>query len=147
METKNKKLSLKDDISFPLYLCSKEVIKQYNFLLEKLYLTYTQYMVMMFFWEKGSGNVKNIGDALLLDSGTLTPLLKKLEAKGYITRERSSMDERNLNVVITDKGKDLKKKALSIPDKIDSIINITDKEKEVLCSVLQKVLINIEKDK
>ena len=145
MENKNK-LSLKDDVGFPLYLCSKEIIRNYNLLLDKFGLTYTQFIVMMFFWEKGNGNVKDIGNALLLDSGTLTPLLKKLEIKGYVTRERSSMDERNLNVKITSEGKKLKDKVLSIPSEIDSIIKISKEEKKTLYSLLQKVLINMDKE-
>ncbi len=145
MDNKNK-LSLKDDVGFPLYLCSKEIIRNYNLLLDKFGLTYTQFIVMMFFWEKGNSNVKDIGNALLLDSGTLTPLLKKLEIKGYVTRERSSMDERNLNVKITNEGKKLKDKVLSIPSEIDSIIKISKEEKKTLYSLLQKVLINMDKE-
>ena len=142
----NKNMSLKDDLSFPLYLCSKEVIRQYNALLDTVDLTYTQYIVMMFFWEKEKGNVKEIGDSLLLDSETLTPLLKKLEAKGFITRGRSSMDERNLNVVITNKGKDLKEKVMTTMNKNDSFRNITNEEREILYSLLQKVITNQEID-
>ena len=89
MEDKYEALKLKNQLCFPVYLCAKEIQRKYAPFLDKLNLTYTQYVVMMYFWEHGGSNVKAIGNALLLDPSTLTPLLKKLEAKGYITRTRS----------------------------------------------------------
>ena len=146
MEKDNDKLKLQNQLCFPIYLCSKEIIRKYTPLLDELDLTYTQYIVMMYFWEKEKSNVKEIGNTLLLDSSTLTPLLKKLENKGYITRERSSIDERNLEVKITDKGKKLKSKALSIPDKMGKCVNLTKEEGATLYSLMYKVLMNIERD-
>ena len=146
MEKDNDKLKLKNQLCFPIYLCSKEIIRKYTPLLDELDLTYTQYIVMMYFWEVEKSNVKEIGNTLLLDSSTLTPLLKKLEAKGYITRVRSTVDERNLEVTITDKGKKLKSKALSIPDKMGKCVNLTKKEASTLYSLMYKVLMNIERD-
>ena len=102
-------LRLKNQLCFPIYLCSKEIIRKYTLYLEKLDLTYTQYVVMMYFWENKKSNVKDLGKALLLDSSTLTPLLKKLEAKGYVKRQRSSEDERNLIVELTSKGDKIKR--------------------------------------
>ena len=146
MEKDNDKLKLKNQLCFPIYLCSKEIIRKYTPLLDELGLTYTQYIVMMYFWEVEKSNVKEIGNTLLLDSSTLTPLLKKLEAKGYITRVRSTVDERNLEVTITDKGKKLKSKALSIPDKMGKCVNLTKEEASTLYSLMYKVLMNIERD-
>ncbi len=146
MEKDNDKLKLKNQLCFPIYLCSKEIIRKYTPFLDELDLTYTQYIVMMYFWEKEKSNVKEIGKTLLLDSSTLTPLLKKLETKGYITRVRSTKDERNLEVTITDKGKKLKSKALSIPDKMGKCVNLTKEEASTLYSLMYKVLLNIERD-
>ncbi len=139
-------LRLKNQLCFPIYLCSKEIIRKYTPYLDKLDLTYTQYIVMMYFWEKEKSNVKEIGNVLLLDSSTLTPLLKKLETKGYITRTRSSIDERNLEVAITDKGKKLKDKAKIIPQEMGKCIDLTKEEASALYSLLYKVLMNVERD-
>jgi len=147
MESNYDSLALKNQLCFPIYLCAKEIIRQYTPLLDELNLTYTQYIVMMYFWEKKHSNVKDIGKALMLDSSTLTPLLKKLESKGYITRLRSSQDERNLDITITPKGLFLRKKALSIPSKMAKCINLSKEEAEVLYSLIYKVLTNVEKEK
>ena len=108
-------LKIENQLCFPLYAASREMIKQYKPFLDAIELTYTQYIAMLILWEKRSVNVKELGCRLFLDSGTLTPLLKKLEAKGLVTRRRSSRDERNLIVEITDEGKALKDRALAIP--------------------------------
>ncbi len=139
-------LQLKNQLCFPLYICSKEVIRKYTPLLDKLDLTYTQYIVMLYFWDQEKSNVKEIGKILLLDSSTLTPLLKKLEKKGYITRVRSTLDERNLEVELTDKGKALKNKARGIPEEMKKSIGLTDEEDATLKALLLKVLRNIEKE-
>ena len=146
MEKKYDSLSLKNQLCFPIYLCSKEIIRKYTPLLNKLNLTYTQYIVMMYFWEVKTSNVKDISKALLLDSGTLTPLLKKLEIKGYVTRQRSSKDERNLNVTITSKGLELKDKALNIPKEVAKCVNISKEETKILYSLIYKVLLNIKEE-
>ena len=146
MESKYDSLKLKNQLCFPIYLCSKEIIRKYTPLLEKLDLTYTQYVVMMYFWEKETSNVKEISQALLLDSGTLTPLLKKLEAKGYITRVRSTKDERNLDVTITKKGLELRNNALSIPENIGKCINLSKEDLEKLYELIYKVLLNVLKE-
>lgn len=146
MESNNDSLTLKNQLCFPIYLCSKEIIRRYTPILEKLDLTYTQYIVMMYFWEKERSNVKEIGKALILDSSTLTPLLKKLEQKGYITRQRSKEDERNLSVIITKKGKELKSKALDVPMKIGKCINLSEEEAIILYKLLYKVLNNVIKE-
>ncbi len=133
-------LKLKNQLCFPLYACSKELIKRYKPLLDKLDLTYTQYIAMMVLWEYGSINVKNLGDMLYLDSGTLTPLLKKLESKGYITRNRDTADERNLIISITDSGKKLKNEAMGVPSEISKCVCLTKEEAIELYRLLYKVL-------
>ena len=146
MEDKYDTLKLKNQLCFPIYLCSKEIIRKYTPLLEELNLTYTQYIVMMYFWEKKSSNVKEISKTLLLDSGTLTPLLKKLESKGYVTRERSLSDERNLEITITDKGEKLKERALDIPKKIGRCLDLNEEEVKTLYMLIYKVLLNVERE-
>lgn len=133
-------LKLENQLCFPLYACSKEVIKKYKPLLDKLDLTYTQYITMMVLWDKNEINVKSLGDMLFLDSGTLTPLLKKLESKGYITRNRDTNDERNLIISITQKGKELKKNAKIVPIEVGKCINLTEEEAIELYRLLYKVL-------
>lgn len=133
-------LKLENQLCFPLYACSKEVIKRYKPMLDKLDLTYTQYITMMVLWENGSINVKTLGDMLFLDSGTLTPLLKKLESKGYIARNRDTNDERNLIISITDAGKKLKDQAKNIPVEISKCICLTNEEAIELYRLLYKVL-------
>ncbi len=144
MDSKYDSLCLKNQLCFPLYVCAKEVIRRYKPLLDEIDLTYTQYVVMMYLWEKGESNVKEMGGALLLDSGTLTPLLKKLEAKEYITRVRSKEDERVLNVAITKKGMALRDEALDVPCCMAQCIGLTESEAETLYKLLYKILTNIE---
>ena len=146
MESKYDSLTLKNQLCFPIYLCSKEIIKKYTPLLDKLNLTYTQYIVMMYFWEKRTSNVKELGKTLLLDSSTLTPLLKKLENKGYITRVRSKIDERNVNLEVTEKGLELRNEALSIPMEMGKCINLTKEEVETLYKIIYKILMNTQKE-
>ena len=146
MDNKYDSLTLKNQLCFPIYLCSKEIIRKYTPILDELNLTYTQYIVMMFFWENKTSNVKDLGKTLLLDSSTLTPLLKKLEKKGYITRVRSTVDERNLVLELTPEGEKLKEKALGVPGKMGKCINLTEDEVKTLYSLLYKVLLNVEKE-
>ena len=144
MDSKYDSLCLKNQLCFPLYVCAKEVIRRYKPLLDELDLTYTQYVVMMYMWEKESSNVKDMGKALLLDSGTLTPLLKKLESKGFITRVRSKVDERNLDIEITKEGMALRDKALTVPEEMSKCVALTREEAETLCHLMRKVLAHIE---
>lgn len=133
-------LKLENQICFPLYACSREIIKQYKPFLDKLDLTYTQYLVMMVLWEQKMITVKELGNTLYLDSGTLTPLLKKLEAKGLITRARSKTDERNLDVAITELGEKLKEQALTVPAEIANCSNLEPEEAMMLYKILYKML-------
>lgn len=139
----DKSLKLENQLCFPLYACSKEVIRRYKPILDKLGLTYTQYITMMVLWEYGSVNVKKLGDMLFLDSGTLTPLLKKLESKGYVNRNRDGSDERNLIISITKDGKDLQKKAAIVPKEIGKCINLDEEESIQLYKLLYKLLDNV----
>lgn len=135
-------LLLENQICFPLYACSREVVKQYKPFLDELGLTYTQYIAMMVLWDKKSINVKSLGEALHLDSGTLTPLLKKMEAQGLVSRTRSSEDERNLIVSLTTDGESLREKAMEIPEKLGSCIKIDPKDAAALHRILNKMLSN-----
>lgn len=141
----NSDLQLKNQICFPLYLCSKELIRKYTPLLNKLDLTYTQYIVMMYFWQKKEASLKKLSNIVLLDSGTLTPVLKKLENKGYLKRIRSSKDERNLIIKLTSKGEQLKEEAKDIPEKILGYLNLSEEELRSLYILCYKALFNIEK--
>ncbi|WP_022763862.1 MarR family winged helix-turn-helix transcriptional regulator [Butyrivibrio sp. XPD2006] len=142
-EEKYESLKLGKQLCFPLYACSKEIIRKYKPYLDDIDLTYTQYITMMVLWEKHTVNVKTLGECLYLDSGTLTPVLKKLESKGYITRVRSSEDERNLVVSITDEGVALRDKALSIPDAMGSCVQLTAEEAGILYKLLYKIIGNV----
>lgn len=133
-------LKLENQLCFPLYAASREVIKLYKPYLDELELTYTQYIAMLLLWENESMTVKEMGDCLFLDSGTLTPLLKKLEAKGIITRARSTKDERNLNITATAKGKALHDKALRIPVEMGKHNPLSLEETVTLYRLLYKML-------
>lgn len=133
-------LKLENQLCFPLYACAREVVKKYKPLLDELDLTYTQYIVMMVLWERGSETVKGLGISLHLDSGTLTPLLKRLEYAGLITRARDANDERNLIVSLTDAGRQLKVKAQEVPAQIGKCINLSPAEAVSLYQLLYKLL-------
>lgn len=137
-------LKLENQLCFPLYAAAKEITRKYKPFLDKLDLTYTQYICMMVMWEHKSLNVKKLGEYIYLDSGTLTPLLKKLEDKGYIERKKNLEDERNLVISITDKGMKLRDDALSVPKSIGSCIPLSAEEAAVLYKVLYKILNNLK---
>ena len=137
-------LKLENQLCFPLYAASKEVIKKYKPYLDKYDLTYTQYIALMVLWEDNEINVKTLGEKLFLDSGTLTPLLKKLENKGYITRKRLDIDERNLTISITKEGLALKEQVKDIPIEIGKCVNLDPEEAKTLYKILYKILGNIE---
>ena len=115
MAQKYEQLLLKNQLCFPMYACSRKIVASYTPYLKPLGLTYTQYVVMMVLWEQETVNVGQLGETLRLDAGTLTPLLKRLEAAGYVTRERSKEDERNTIISITTEGEALKEKCKDIP--------------------------------
>ncbi|MBO6162734.1 MAG: MarR family transcriptional regulator [Eubacterium sp.] len=137
-------LKLENQLCFPLYACSKEIVRRYKPFLDELDLTYTQYIAMMVMWEKKKTNVKELGECLYLDSGTLTPMLKKLEQKGYLTRRRSTEDERNLMVEITEDGEKLREQAVTIPERMGQCVNLSPEDAGELYRLLYQILGNIE---
>ncbi len=139
-------LKLENQICFPLYACSKEIVRKYRPMLDELDLTYTQYIAMMVLWEHDSCSVNDLGNKLYLDSGTLTPVLKSMETKGYLTRKRSKKDERSVVITLTDKGRELREKALGIPGSMASCVHLDPEEGQELYRLLHKVLDLLTKD-
>ena len=137
-------LKLENQLCFPLYAAAREVTKRYRPFLDDLNLTYTQYITMMVVWECGECSVKTLGEKLYLDSGTLTPVVKSLEQKGYVRRFRSSEDERVLLVSITDGGKALRDKATAVPMQVGACIHLTQEEAMTLHRLLYKLLAEME---
>ena len=137
-------LKLANQLCFPLYAAAKETIKLYRPLLDELNLTYTQYIVLMVLWEHRKMNVKELGRKLYLDSGTLTPVLKSLEAKGYVRRTRSSEDERVLLIEATEAGEALRDRALQIPGEMARHVVLDREEAETLYHLLYKLLTDID---
>jgi DNA-binding MarR family transcriptional regulator len=133
-------LKLENQLCFPLYACAKEIVRRYKPFLDPLDLTYTQYIAMMVLWEKKAVTVKEMGAMLHLDSGTLTPLLKKMEAKGLLIRRRSTEDERSLIVSLTEEGEALREQALDIPAKMSQCVNLEPEEARELYRLLYKLL-------
>lgn len=133
-------LKISNQLCFPLYACSKEIVKRYKPFLDPIDLTYTQYITMLVIWEELEITVKALGDRLYLDSGTLTPVLKKLEQKGYINRSRSKDDERNLIITLTEEGLELKKQACKIPAKMGQCVKLSHEETRQLYTLLYKLL-------
>lgn len=133
-------LKLENQLCFPLYACSKEVVKKYKPYLDELDITYTQYITLMVLWEQKEISVKELGAYLYLDSGTLTPVLKSLEKKGLVDRNRSKDDERVLIVSITKEGNALRDKAVEIPAKMSSCVALSGEEAIQLYKLLYKVL-------
>ena len=133
-------LKLGNQLCFPLYACAKEIVRIYREPLGKIGLTYTQYIVMMVLWEFGTMTEKELGAKLYLDSGTLTPVLKKLEKSGFVKRQRAEKDERSLNISLTDNGIKLKEKALQMPQALDGCIHLSYDEMLTLRALLNKAL-------
>lgn len=139
-------LKLSNQICFPLYASGKEIVRKYQPYLEKLNLTYTQYIVLMVLWERDHLSVKEIGTKLYLDSGTLTPLINKLITKGFIQKEKSPDDERELIISLTSDGIKLKEKAKEIPPLIAKKVKLTQKEAKTLYTLLYKLLDGFENE-
>ena len=136
-------LLLSNQLCFPLYAASKEVVRRYTPMLKDLDLTYTQYIAMMVMWEEETITVKELGERLFLDSGTLTPLLKKMEAKGLIERERSDKDERKVVVTITQEGRDLRATAMNVPPEMGRGVGLDTEDAVQLHKLLEKVIENV----
>jgi DNA-binding MarR family transcriptional regulator len=136
-------LLLENQVCFPLYSAANAVVRAYRPLLDELDITYLQYMVLMVLWRESSLNVKELGQSLRLDSGTLTPLLKRLESKGFVTRSRSEQDERVRIITITQQGMALKQKASDIPLKLSRALGLPaakGKQLKKLCEELLEAL-------
>jgi len=133
-------LKLENQLCFPLYAAAREVVKRYRPYLDELDLTYTQYITMMVMWEQKEISVKDLGEKLFLDSGTMTPVLKSLEAKGYVSRKRSTADERSVCVFLTEIGEGLKQKAVEIPAKVAGCVGLEATEAIKLYELLYKIL-------
>ena len=140
MADKFEPLKLENQICFPLYACAKEIVKAYKPYLDELELTYTQYITMMVMWEHKELRVKEVGRYLYLDSSTLTPLLKRLEEKGYVTRRRSTEDERDLIVSVTDAGMALRERALTVPQRLAACVDMEPETAEILYRILYELL-------
>ena len=140
MDKKYDALKLENQLCFPLYAAAREVVKRYRPYLDAIDLTYTQYITMMVMWEEKEITVKALGEKLFLDSGTMTPVLKSLEAKGYVTRKRSTTDERSVSVFLTDSGEALKEKAVDIPAKVAGCVGLDLSEAAALYETLYKIL-------
>lgn len=137
-------LLLKNQLCFPTYAVANKILRKYQPLLNKLNLTYTQYIVMMVMWEKHTVNEKELCDALYLKTNTLTPLLKKLKDKDYISINKDQEDKRNLVITLTNNGQALKEKAVEVPPSIIEEFNLSQEEAVIFYKILYKIL-NYEK--
>lgn len=140
MDTNNDILKLDNQICFAIYACSREITKLYRPMLEEIDLTYTQYVTMLALWEQDCVTVTALGNKLYLDSGTLTPLLKKLEAAGHITRTRDRKDERSVIVELTPQGRALREKAVSIPEQLACKLGANNEDAGLVLQQMQELL-------
>lgn len=136
----NEKLRLKNQLCFPMYACAKEIVRRYTPLLEPFGLTYTQYITMMVLWEHKTITIKDLGKCLFLDSGTLTPMLKKMERSGWILRTRSKEDERIVVVSITECGEELQDKVAEVPIKMAKCVEFESEDAMQLYTLLNKMM-------
>ena len=143
METENKAsdpLLLENQLCFPLYACSRRIVNLYTPYFQPLGITYTQYLVFLVLWERDGVSVRELGERLYLDSGTLTPLLKKMEEAGYLTRERSKADGRVVLVHLTEKGKAMREQCAEIPLRLGGCLPLSTEEAQALHSLLHRLL-------
>lgn len=138
-------IKLENQLCFPLYVCSKEIVRHYKPFLDEMGITYTQYIAMMVLWERGSVNVSQLGECLYLDSGTLTPVLKTLEAKGLVVRKRSAEDERSVIVEATEAGMALREQAVTVPPRMGACVNLSQEDAMELYRILHLLIDNIGK--
>ena len=139
-------LKLCNQVCFPLYACSKELVRQYGPYLQELGLTYTQYLVMMVLWEKQTLSSRELAECVRLDYGTLTPVLKRLEQAGYLQRTRAPEDERLLTLALTEQGRELRDKAVSIPPAVAECMGLTAEEFRTLYMLTYKALRHMEQN-
>lgn len=136
----NDSLKLDNQLCFPIYALSRQITNMYRPYLDKIGLTYPQYLVMMVLWEKSEVTVKQLGELLWLDSGTLTPLLKRMESSGWLVRKRSLKDERVVDVLLSEKGNMLKLEAEEIPNQIKKELKMSDEELSTLRHKIKEIL-------
>ena len=140
MEKTYDSLKLENQLCFPLYVASRKIIGFYTPHLKKLGITYTQYLVFMVLWEKDGITVGELGEKLYLDSGTLSPVIKKMENKGFLVRTRSSRDERVVRITLTQKGNEMKERAVYVPECISSCLHISGEDAASLYKILYLIL-------
>ncbi|SEM73094.1 DNA-binding transcriptional regulator, MarR family [bacterium A37T11] len=140
-------LKLEQQVCFPIYALSREIIQRYHPFLDTLDITYPQYLVLMVLWEHQKQTVNQLGEKLLLDSGTLTPLLKRLELKGLVLRKRSNIDERVVEISLTEAGSAIESEAGCIPGKLVEALGITGEELAELQYSVNKILNKVKKNK
>jgi len=137
-------LTLSKQVCFPVYMLAKEIVSRYRPFLEELGVTYPQYLVLLVLWEEDGQTVSQIGEKLHLDSGTLTPLLKRMEQKQIIVRTRNSADERSVNITLTRQGKDLREKALAVPKQLIDAMEVSLEELIQLKKIIDHILSNLK---
>ncbi|WP_339813387.1 MarR family transcriptional regulator [Zunongwangia profunda] len=145
MNEKYENLKLDNQLCFPLYTASRLVIQRYQSMLKDLDLTYPQYLVLMVLWEKDEVNLSAIAEKLQLQSNTLTPLLKRLQQRGFLDRKRSESDERNIVITLTDKGKKLKDQACNVPELLSEQLPLAAEEAKELYRILYKMIDKMNK--
>ena len=145
MNEKYENLKLDNQLCFPLYTASRLVIQRYQPMLKDLDLTYPQYLVLMVLWEKDEVNLSAIAEKLQLQSNTLTPLLKRLQQRGFLDRKRSKSDERNIVITLTDKGKELKDQACNVPQLLAEQLPLSTQEGKELYRLLYKMIEKMNK--
>lgn len=133
-------LKIENQLCFPLYVASKEIVRKYKPLLDILNLTYTQYIAMMVLWEKKEVTVSELGKALFLDSGTISPLIRKLQEKGYVDLSNDKSDERITHVILSEEGLSLREKALRVPEQIGSCIHLNTEDALNLYRILYQII-------
>ncbi len=138
-------LKLQNQVCFPVYSLAKEIVSRYRPFLEKLDVTYPQYLVLLVLWEHRQQTVSQIGEKLHLDSGTLTPLLKRMEQKKLVARVRDTDDERVVNILLTPEGYELEKKARTVPEKLVENMQVSTEELLLLKNVIETILSNLNK--
>jgi len=141
------KLKLTNQVCFPVYSLAKEIVNRYRPFLEEMGLTYPQYLVMLILWEQSEQTVSELGEKLKLDSGTLTPLLKRLEQKKFVTRTRSAKDERVVKITTTDEGQKLQTKAKEIPQQLAQSMHLEEEDLLMLKNVIENILLKIKQNK
>lgn len=141
------KLKLTNQVCFPVYSLAKEIVNRYRPFLEEMDLTYPQYLVMLILWEQSEQTVSELGTKLKLDSGTLTPLLKRLEQKNLISRIRSTKDERVVKISTTEEGEKLKLKAKGIPEQLAQSMQLKEEDLLLLKNVIETILLKINQNK